>query len=232
MTTITIHQPEYLPYLGFFDRIIKSDVFVILDDVGYQKNGFINRNKIKTADGWQWLTVPVSNRSPNQKINEVLIDNQKKWKDDQWKTLCYNYSKALFFKTYADFFEDVFKKEWISISDLDIYLIENIARMLGLEKRIEKSSIYDIKGTATERLVNICKKFGADTYLSGTGGKGYLELEKFKKESINVVFQEFKHPDYPQQFMKKGFLSNLSIIDLLFNCGPKSLDIILGGNKL
>ncbi len=228
MITLTIHQPEYLPYLGFFDRIGKADVFIVLNDVGYQKNGFINRNKIKTAQGWQWLTVPVSNKSPNQKINEVLIDNQKKWRNDQWKTLCYNYSKAPFFRTYADFFEDVFKKEWVLISDLDTYLIENIVKTLGLKKRIEKSSACDIRGTATERLINICKKFDANTYLSGVGGRGYLELEKFKKENINVVFQEFKHPNYFQQFMKKGFLPNLSIIDLLFNCGPKSINIILG----
>ncbi|MFA5878136.1 MAG: WbqC family protein [Candidatus Staskawiczbacteria bacterium] len=231
MTTITIHQPEYLPYLGFFDRIINADAFVILDDVNYQKNGFINRNKIKTADSWQWLTVPISNRSPNQKICEVFIDNQKDWKNDHWKALCYNYSKAPFFKNYADFFEDVFKREWTLISDLDVYLIENIIRMLGLNKRIGKSSTYNINETATSRLVNICKKFDADTYLSGIGGGKYMELEKFQKENINLVFQDFKHPEYSQGFMRNGFLANLSIIDLLFNCGPKSIDIILSGSK-
>lgn len=228
---ITIHQPEYLPWLGFFDRIAESDIFIILDDVGYQKNGFINRNKIKTAQGWQWITVPVKGRSPNQKINEVLIDNQSDWREAQLRSLKFNYSKAPYFGEYSDFFEAVFKKDWELICDLDIYLIENIIAFLGLKTKIEKYSDMNLKGVQTERLVDICKKFGADTYLSGPGGKEYMDLGKFEEENIKVVFQEFKHPEYSQQFMKAGFIPCLSIIDLLFNCGEKSLEIIKSGVK-
>lgn len=227
MTTVTIHQPEYLPWLGFFDRVCRSDIFVILDDVGYQKNGFINRNKIKTSQGWQWITVPVIGRSPNQQINKVLIDNSHPWRDNHWKALYFNYSKAPFLKEYSDFFASVFKKKWEKISELDCFLIENIIKILGFKTKIERISMMNLPGMTTDRLVNICKEVGADTYLSGPGGKGYLEIEKFKKEKINVVFQEFVHPEYPQQFPKQGFVPNLSIIDLLFNCGSESLNMIL-----
>ncbi len=228
---ITIHQPEYLPWLGFFDRIQKSDQLVLLDDVGYQKNGFINRNKIKTAKGWQWITVPVLGRSPNQKINEVLIDNNQDWKSGHWKAMDFNYSKAPYFKKYADFFNELFKKEWLKIADLDAYLIKNIASFLGFKTKIIASSSLKTAGLKTERLVNICKEFDADTYLSGPGGRNYMDLEQFEKENIKVVFQDFNHPGYKQQFASQGFLPNLSVIDLLFNCGEKSRDIISGNSQ-
>ncbi len=219
---ITIHQPEYLPWLGFFDRIQKSDVFVVLDDVGYQKNGFINRNRIKTKDGAKWLTIPVKDRSPNKKINEVVIDNGKNWKDSQLSLIRVNYFSAPYFKEYYDFLEDAFSKTWDTIADLDFYLIESIINFLGIQTKITKSSDLKVKGEKTERIVNICKNFGADTYLSGPGGKNYMDLSLFEKEGIKVIFQEFLHPQYQQQFMEKGFLPHMSVIDLLFNCGPKS----------
>jgi len=212
---VTVHQPEYLPYIGFFDRISKADVFVILDDVQYQKNGFINRNKIKTFDGWQWLTVPVKHREGCKKINEVEIDNQTDWKSKHWKALLYNYNKAPHFKKYADFFEKTYNQNWDLLADLDIYLIENIMNMLKIKKQIKISSHLKAQGKADDLLVDICKELGAGTYLSGPGGKEYMDLGKFKKENINVVFQEFAHPIYTQQFGE--FISNLSIIDLLFN---------------
>jgi len=231
---VTIHQPEYLPWIGFFDRIYKSDVFVILDDVQYQKWGFINRNKIKTPQGWQWITIPIKERESRKKINEMIIDNQKDWGKDHWKTLFFNYKKASCFEKCADFFKDVFEKKWKFIADLDIYLLENILEMLGIKKRIEKTSLMDVEGKATERLVNICKKLGADTYLAGPGwgteDKEYMDVKRFEEENIKIIRQEFSHPVYPQQFEKVGFTPYLSIVDLIFNCGEKSLDIIKGKN--
>ena len=216
---ITIHQPEYLPYIAFFDRISKADVFVVLDNVQYQKNGFINRNKIKTSNTWQWLTVPVKQREALKSINKIEIDNQTDWKSKHWKALLYNYNKAPYFKKYSDFFEKTYKQNWGLLVDLDIYLIKNIMDMLGLKKEIKISSLLNAKGKADDLLVNICKELEADTYLSGPGGRGYMDLEKFKKQNINVVFQEFSHPIYAQQFGE--FIPNLSIIDLLFNDNPK-----------
>jgi hypothetical protein len=229
---VTIHQPEYLPWIGFFDRIYKADTFVILDDVQYQKNAFINRNKIKTAQGWQWITVPVLERGSLKKINEVKINNQIQWGKDIWKALLYNYTKTPFFKNYADFFKNAFERKWELIADLDVYLLENMVDMIGMKRRIERSSLMKVKGKATDKLVNICKTLGADTYLSGPGGREYMDLEKFKKEGIKVIFQDFTHPEYPQQFEKEGFISHLSIVDLLFNCGKKSLEVIKKGGNL
>lgn len=233
---VTIHQPEYLPWLGFFDRIGKSDVFVILDDAQYNKDRFTNRNKIKTSQGWQWLTVPVKGREHLKKTNEVEIENNINWQNNHWKAIQINYSRTPYFKEYSDFFEEVFKKQWKLIADLDNYLIKGIMDILGIRTRIEKSSLLEVTGRATERLVKICQKLGADTYLTGpgwteSGTPHHLEVKKFEEAKIKVVFQEFSHPIYPQMFEKIDFISHLSIIDLLFNCGPKSLEISKSTNK-
>lgn len=217
---VTIHQPEYLPYIGFFDRIAKADTFVILDNVQYQKNGFINRNKIKNSQGWQWLTVPVKQREALNQINKVEINNEIDWRDKHWKAILYNYNKAPYFKKYSDFFEEVYKKDWNLIADLDVYLIKGIMDPLGLKKQIKIASSLGVKGKADDLLINICKAVGADTYLSGPGPEDknyreYMDLKKFKKQNIKVIFQEFTRPIYKQQFGE--FIPNLSIIDLLFN---------------
>jgi len=225
---ITIHQPEYLPYLGFFERLADADIFVILDDVGYQKNGFINRNKIKTEKGPKWITAPVSGRSPNLKINEVLIDNSKNWGSSQWGSIISAYRKAPFFKDYSGFFEETFKKKWDSICELDIYLIENINKFLDIDLKMIKSSELEIEGKGTERLVNICKKLKADGYLSGPGNDEHrVEKERFEKEGIKVKIKDFSNTEYPQMFINQGFSPYMSIIDLLFNCGPRSKNIIV-----
>ncbi len=214
---VTIHQPEFLPWLGFFDRIVKSDVFVILDDVGYQKNGFINRNRIKTQKGFQWMTIPVKDRSSNKKINEVLIDNQNPWQQKILSLLKENYKDTPFLKKYYDFMEKTFSKKWEKISDLDIYLIKECLNFLGSKKEIKISSEMNFSGSSTARLVNICKAVGADEYISGSGGKLYMDISLFEKSGIKVVFQEFSHPNYQQQFEGNGFLPGMSIIDFMFN---------------
>lgn len=229
---VTIHQPEYLPYIGFFERIALSDVFVILNDVGYQKNGFVNRNKIKTKKGPKWITVPVRGRSSNLKINEVLIDNNKDWGKSQWGSIVEAYGKAPYFKNYSEFFKSTLKREWNSISELDIYLIDNISKFLGIKSKIVKSSDLNVSGMGTERLINICKGLKADNYLSGFGNEKHsVEKEKFEKEGIKVYIKEFGNPQYSQLYSGLGFLSRLSIIDLLFNEGLRSLEIIKLGSK-
>ncbi|MFC1630187.1 WbqC family protein [Patescibacteria group bacterium] len=228
---LTAHQPEYLSWIGFFDRIYQADIFVVLDDVQYQKGGFINRNKIKTSQGWQWLTVPVKEREGRKKINEVAINNQADWAKSHWKAMSCNYSNATHFKEHADFFKGVFDKEWEMIAELDVFLLENIMNLLGIKKRIERSSLMNVTGEATERLVNMCKELGATTYLSGPGGREYMEMEKFKEANINVIFQDFVHPTYPQLFKEKDFIPYLSIVDILFNCGSESLKTILSSKN-
>jgi len=220
---VGIHQPQYLSYIGYFDKIDKSDIFVFLDDVQYKKNEWQNRNKIKIPGGWQYITVPVKYKF-GQLINEVLIDNSKNWRKNHWNSIITNYNKAKYFKKYSDFFEDVYKREWVYLVDINIFLIEGIVKFLGINTIFIKSSTLGIKGQKTDRLVNICKKLKADTYLSGTGAKQYIEEEKFEKEGIKLLFQDFKHPVYHQLY--SGFQPNMSIIDLLFNEGENGLNIM------
>lgn len=227
---VLIHQPEYLPWLGFFDRIGKADILVVLDDVGYQKNGFINRNKIKTADGWQWITIPVKGRSPNKKIKEVLIDNERDWKNKQLLLIKNNYCKSPNFSQYYTFLKETLEKKWDFISDLDIYLIESVMKFLDINIPIIRSSSMKVEGTKNKLLVNICKKVGADIYISGLGAKGYLNEKIFEENGIKVVFRNFEQQKYNQQF-NNNFEPQMSILDLILNHGKESKNIIKNNGK-
>lgn len=218
---VAIHQPQYLPWLGYFDKMQQADVFCFLDNVQYKKNEWQNRNRIKTSQGWQWLTVPVKYRFP-QKINEVTVNNTVNWGKKHLQALTTNYHKAPFFSEHIDIFEKVYSRTWEGLSELNIYLIEQIQELLGLKKKPTViASNLSLSNDPTERLIDICRSVGADTYLSGKDGASYMNLERFHESGLKVVFQDFKHPVYPQLFGE--FLSHLSIADLLFNCGPESL---------
>lgn len=221
---IAIHQPQYLPWLGYFDKMIKADAFCYLDNVQYKKNEWQNRNRIKTAQKQQWLTVPVLYRFP-QKINEVKINNAVNWKRKHLQALITNYNKSPFFREYIGFFEAVYAKDWEFLSELNVYLIDQICDMLDLQaKRTVPASTLSLSDDPTGRLIDICKALGGDTYLSGQDGAKYMDLEQFNQQGIQVMVQDFQHPEYPQLF--GDFVSHLSIVDLLFNCGPESLEKI------
>ena len=221
---VAVHQPQFLPWLGYFDKIRRADVFCFLDNVQYKKNDWQDRNRIKTAQGWQWLTVPVHYRFP-QKINEVTINNAVTWKSKHLQTLVTNYSRAPYFKKYAHIFEKVYSQDWELISDLNIVLIEQLRAALGLDQRpAVKSSDFDLREDPTDRLIDICLAINADTYLSGQDGVNYMDLERFKENGIEVLIQDFKHPVYPQMF--NDFESHMSVVDLLLNCGPESMEKI------
>ena len=221
---VAIHQPQYLPWLGYFDKIRRADVFCFLDNVQYKKNDWQNRNRIKTAQGWQWLTVPVCYRFP-QKIKEVTINNSVNWRNKHLQALISNYGRTPFFRNYSDMFEDGYSENWESLSDLNIFFIKRLGNALGLhDKLVVRSSEFDLSEELTDRLIDICKALKADTYLSGQDGIKYMNMERFEQRGIRVIVQDFKHPVYPQAF--KEFQSHMSIVDLLFNCGPRSLGII------
>ena len=224
---VSIHQPQYLPWLGYFDKISKSDVFVLLDNVQFKKNEWQNRNRIKTARGWQWLTVPVIHKF-SQKIYEVKINNTVHWGKKHLNTLVTNYSKAAFFRQHIAFFEQAFVREWRCLVDLNIHFIRYLADGLGLsEKRLVRASAYDLREDATERLIDICQQLQGDVYLSGRDGAKYLNTALFEKEGIQVVFQDYHHPQYPQLY--GAFEPSLSAVDLLFNCGSESRSVLAKG---
>ena len=225
---VAVHQPQYLPWLGYFDKIRRADVFCYLNDVQYKKNEWQNRNRIKTAQGWQWMTVPVRYRFP-QKINEVYINNAVEWKKKHLQAMLTNYNRAPYFKQVVVILEDAFSKEWEFISELNVHLIESFKKLLNLEaKKSVCSSGLKLREEPTDRLIDICRALGADTYLAGQGGMEYIDLERFEKNGLKVIVQEFKHPVYPQMF--EEFQSHLSIVDLLCNCGPESMNIICEAN--
>jgi hypothetical protein len=226
---IAVHQPQYLPWLGYFDKMRRADVFCYLNDVQYKKNEWQNRNRIKNAQGWQWLTVPVRYRFP-EKINEVSINNAIDWKKKHLQALTTNYRRAPHYKSYIAIFEDAFSRDWEFISELNIHLLECLRVALNMDtKPTAVSSDFKLRDHPTDRLIDICKAMGADTYLAGKGGANYMDLERFTKSGINVIIQDFKHPVYEQLF--GDFQSHMSIVDLLFNCGPESLDVIVRANE-
>lgn len=223
---VSVHQPQYIPWLGYFDKIDKSDIFVFLDNVQFKKNEWQNRNKIKTAQGWQWLTLPVIHKFP-QLINEVEINNTASWNRKHLNSLATNYSRAPFYDEYIDFFKSIFSQTWNLLADINIHVIEYLAERLGLSgKKIVRSSQLKLREENTERLIDICRQLECDVYLSGRDGAKYLDMKKFAAENIEITFQDYEHPAYSQLYA--GFEPYLSIIDLMFNCGPESLTIIRG----
>lgn len=227
---IGIHQPNFLPWLGYLYKIWKSDIFVFLDNVQYTKNSFINRNKIKTSLGSMWLTIPVSFKFGDL-IKEVRISDKVDWRKKHLKTLEMNYKKARYFSEVFKLIKSVYYlKKWNYLIDLNIEIIKNISTFMNLDTKYIKASALNLEGESTELLVSIIKKLKGNIYLSGFGGKKYQEEELFKKNGIILVYYDFIHPFYEQLW--GNFIPNLSIIDLVFNYGSKSIDIFSqGGNK-
>ena len=224
---VAVHQPQFLPWLGYFDKMDRADVFCYLDNVQYKKNEWQNRNRIKTAQGWQWLTVPVRYKFP-QKINEVRINNAVNWKKKHLQAFRTNFSKAPFFGEYFGMFEEIYLKEWEFLSEFNIYLAERIKEILnvGTNPTVVASNL-NVSDDPTDRLIDICRILGGDTYLSGRDGVKYMNLERFKESGVKVIVQDFQHPGYPQLFGE--FQSHLSIVDLLFSCGQNSMAYIRKG---
>ncbi len=224
---ISIHQPQYWPWLGYFDKIDKSDVFILLDNVQFKKNEWQNRNRIRSATGWQWLTVPVMHNF-GQKISEVKINNRTNWRQKHFKSIVLNYSRAPFLDDFMDLLNSLYTQQWEYLVQLNIEIILKVVEILGINTKIVRASDYMVSGSSTQRLVNLCKLFGADTYLSGASGPEYMDMSLFKENNINVIVQDYKHPVYVQVSgkAKEGFVPCMSVIDLLLNCGSKSLEIL------
>ncbi len=226
---VSINQPAYLPWLGYFHRIAISDVHVILDHVQFEKNSFTNRNKIRTKEGWSLLTVPVQTKGKfgALQINELEIARNTNWQKKHKTSIMLNYSKAPFFDEYFPFFESVYSKEWDKLSkllnEINLYLL----KCLGINKKILYSSQLDVMGQKSDLVLNICRKTEATTYLSGSLGRNYLQTDQFEQQHISICYHDYQHPVYKQVY--KGFQPHMSIIDLLFNHGDKGLEI-LGGS--
>lgn len=230
---VAIHQPECFPWLGFFHKMSLADTFVLLDTVQFEKNNFQNRNKIMIAGLAQWLTIPVERHPLNTFVKDVTIN----WTDEKLTkkhltSIEQSYKKCEFFENIFPFLQDLYCKKHKYLADFNSEFIIWMASQLGIQTKIIKASDMNLSGTAlggTDVTLEICKALGASTYVSGAGAKVYLDIEKYSQENINVYFQEFHHPLYPQKGSTE-FVSHLSTIDLYTNCGSQSFDIIQQGN--
>ncbi len=228
---LSVHQPQYIPWLGYFDKIDKSDCFVFLDQVQYKPREYQNRNKIRTKDGWMRLTVPVVSRGlGRQKICDVKIDNKTDWQKKHWESLKSCYNRAAFFKRHYHFFESVYSAKWERLIELNVHIIKYLLKELKIKTPLYYELEIYTSSQGTDRIIEICKKLKADTYLSGIGGKNYLEEEKFVQAGIKLHYQNFVHPAYRQLYTQadNSFLPNMSVLDLLFNEGDKSINILRG----
>lgn len=201
-------------------------MFICLDNIQYNKGGWQNRNKIKTPGGPMLLTVPV-HAGFQKNLNEITINNQERWAEKHHKALMTYYSKAPFFKKYFSFFEEAYAKTWTTLNELNFHCLYFFLRALGIKTKLIKGSELPVSGIATERLVNVCRAAGADTYLCGDhAAKVYLDETLFVQAGIRVALQNWDCPAYSQLFPEKGFIPDLSIVDLLFNHGEDSLNIL------
>jgi len=223
--TLVVLQPGYLPWLGFFDQMRRADIFVYYDDVQFDKHGWRNRNRIKSPAGPHWLTVPVRHHGQGRPlIMETLIDDRARWARTHVGTLKQYYAKAPHLPRYLPELEELLQRPWTHIVDLDLAVVDLMARWLQLAPNVMRSSQLGIGGARSQRLIDMCRHFGADRYLSGNAASDYLDIALFAGQGIEVVWQDYDHPVYPQQH--GPFVPYLSAIDLLLNCGDDSAAIL------
>ena len=226
MKIVTMHQPNYLPWLGLFSRIKHADCFVIAEVIKYTNHSVTNRNKVRTNTGWSYLTIPLSSKNSGLKICDVLLSRDKKWLEDHWRTIQHNYTKADFFGLYRDFFKELYQKDFQYLWQINEEIILYLLKCFDINVEVVKGSELNIDPELekTDLLIALLKSVGADIYLSGPSGRNYLEFDKFQQNNIGLKFFKFQHPVYKQRY--PGFEPNMAAIDLLFNVGPQSAEII------
>jgi hypothetical protein len=221
-----------MPWTGYFHKMVSVDCFVFLNDVQFKKNEFQHRNRIRNAEGWQWLSVPTMYKFP-QKINEVHVDFGQSWQKNHLHSLEACYGKTPFYKQYIPLFAELFCVPCSTIDRINMDSVKLLAGIMGIATETFKTSDYKFRGGSTDRLIDICRHFRAKTYLAGAGGHEYMDLKLFEKAGIAVEFQDFHPPVYTQHWSKspENFIPGLSAVDLIFNCGPESLKILMGKNS-
>jgi hypothetical protein len=223
---VSISQPAYLPWLGYLQRIARSDLHVVLDHVQFEKGSFTNRNRIRTKEDAVWLTVPLATkgRFGELAINTLQFAPNPTWQKDHWATLQRNYARAPSFKQYAAGYEALYSRSWDGFSALLRAMLEQQLRDFGILTPLRFSSEMNPAGVKGDLIFDLCRRTGATTYLSGPFGRDYLDEAVFQAAGIAVEYHDFDHPTYAQAW--PGFVSHLSALDLLFNHGPASHDIL------
>jgi hypothetical protein len=225
-----ILQSSYLPWLGVFDMLDQCDAFVLHNDLQYDKS-WRNRNRIRTAtaQGWSWLTVPVTlPGGAYTPLNEVRVNHDHPWQKKHLSLLRHNYAKARFFREYAGAYEEILTQPQERLVDLNRALLELTMRLLGIRcPLVDSTELHTAHKVKNDKIVAICRQVGADTWLANSACRNYVTPEPYRDAGIRVVYQDYQHPEYQQRF--SPFVPYLSVLDLLFNHGPESLEIIRSG---
>lgn len=228
---VAVHQPHFVPWLGYLDRMVKSDLFIVLDHVQFERRNYQNRTAIRLEDEPRWLTVPVVQLSQKERIVDKLVDNaddgsSRRWGPNHFKTLKYAYRKAPFFAQYAPRLREILEARWERLVDLNLAMLEFVRDGFEIRTPLVRSSELRAAGARSELLLNLCREMGATAFLGGMGGsRGYLDLPAFESAGMGVMWQDFAHPEYPQ-CGSAPFIKGLMALDLLFNCGPRGRDLV------
>ena len=222
--TVVIHQPDFLPYLGFFHRLLHVDLFVVLDNVQFLRRGWHHRDKIKTPQGDSWISLGVVKSSQQTSINNIILSNND-WKKKHLNIIKQNYKTSKYFDEIFPYIKELYSNNFEKMIDFNLKSISILMELFDIKINMEFSSKYNLNTRANELLVDILNEVDATHYLSGIGAKDYFKSEVFDKANIEVIWQNFKHPIYPQPYGE--FIPYLSSIDMLFNCGVEESRKIL-----
>lgn len=230
MRKIAMLQPNYIPWKGVFDLISRVDVFVFYDDVQYTTKDWRNRNKIKTKDGEKWLSVPVK-QCRTQLICDALIDTTQDWQVQHFKTIHGNYRKAKYLKDYEHILEQIFLGQtWEKISDLDIFATKLIAKELKLDVEWVRSSDLALEGDKDgEKIIRICKHLDCQYFINGPSARSFMDESKFRESGVVLDYMTYDYEEYSQLY--PPFSHYVSILDVLFNCGPDARRLTCMGSN-
>jgi hypothetical protein len=226
---VAAHQPHYMPWLGYLDKMAKADLFVVMDDLQYEAQNFQNRQRLKLIGGATWLTVPLERGTQADRICDKKIDNsgspKQHWQRRTWLTIEHNYRRAPHFERYAPAVHEVYTRTWPTLLELDLHMLELARGWFSITTPMVRASSLQLTGHKTDRLIDMCRSLNARCYLSGGGGStDYLDSEQMGRAGIGLIWQHFRHPTHAQRF--GAFASHLGFLDLLFNCGEASREIL------
>jgi hypothetical protein len=223
---VTIHQPNYLPWTGLFSKMKQANCLILGDTYLLGGQSVLNRNKIRTATGWKYLTIPLGHKAEGKRICDLQMPMENSWQKDHWKNIHDNYIKAPYFKLHQSFFADLYYHDFNYVCEFTEAIIRYLIKCFSIDVEVIRARDLrvDTSLEKTDLMIALLKNAGADVYLSGPSGRTYLETEKVPANNIELKYFHFQHPVYPQRY--PGFEPNLAAIDLLFSVGPQSSELV------
>ena len=229
---VTVHQPHFMPWLGYLHRMAQADLFIVLDHVQFERGNYQNRTMIRMNGEPRWLTVPVVQRSQKERIiekqiDQTLADSPRWWSMAHFQTIRQAYREARYLGLYAPTLRQILETRWTRLVELDAAMLEFLRDAFAIRTKIVRSSELQVEGAKSQLILNLCRAVGADALLAGLGGsRHYLDHAEFERHGVRVAYQEFEHPVYAQ-CGGEPFIKGLSSLDLLLNCGPASRDLLM-----